>query len=78
MKDKDYEMLAGYLEKLANQKLMINRTMKDPLAPVDAAVGMEAELKRFRDDNRDKILDIVVWELVERETIKRREVDDGR
>ena len=78
MKDKDYTILSEYLEKLTNQTQMIKKVNKDPNAPVDATAGLEADLRRFRDAYRDKVMDIVVRELVERETIKRRNADDGR
>lgn len=78
MRDKDYTILSEYLEKLTNQTQMIKKVNKDPNAPADATAGLEADLRRFRDAYRDKVMDIVVRELVERETIKRRNADDGR
>jgi len=78
MKTKDLSKLQDYLERLANQRSLIAMTDADKNAPVDATLPLEDALEKFRADNRDKIIELLVKYVVERELIHRKEEDDGR
>lgn len=65
MKDANLQFLRKYKELIKNQARLIELASKDPMAPVDATRGMEAELKRFREEFRDRVLDILVEEALE-------------
>lgn len=73
MKDADFEFLSNYREIVKNQIQLIKFTAKDPNAPVDAARGMEAELKRYREEYRDRVLDLLVEHVVSQEIQRRDE-----
>lgn len=76
MNDKDFEFLLNYRSLVKNQVQLIKLTSKDPMAPVDATRGMEAELKRYREEFRDRVLDLLVEHVVTQE-IRRRDEEPG-
>jgi hypothetical protein len=78
MKAKDLSKLQDYLERLANQRNLIEMTKADKNAPIDATRPLEVDLEKFKDDSRDKIIELLVKYVVEREMIHRKGEDDGR
>ena len=78
MSPKDLDLLYEYREKVQNTTLLIKQAQSNPNAPVDATVGMEAQLRRFKAEQLEGLIDILVKHAIEAEEAKRRDTDDGR
>ncbi len=78
MSPEDLEILYGYREKVRNVTLLIKQAQSNPNAPVDATCGMENSLRRYREDQREAIIDALVRHAIEVEERHARKLDDGR
>ena len=78
MKTKELNKLAEYLTRVDTLRESIERIKSDKNAPVDGARGVEGELERLQERNRDKLLEILVRDAVSREVERRQNQDDGR
>lgn len=78
MSPKNLETLYEYREKVQNTTLLIKHIRSNPNAPVDATVGVEAELCRFKEGMLAELIDVLVAQAIEIEEAKRRDTDDGR
>jgi hypothetical protein len=78
MSPKNLEALYEYREKVQNTTLLIKQARSNPNAPVDATEGIEAQLRFFKADQLEDLIDILVAQAIEIEEAKRRDTDDGR